>query len=340
MPRSARFISLLIATLAISLAGCAQVVDDAPLPQPPTIPAPTLKEPEAVFRICHEAAEHSALDQALLAFATEVAEQSDGRLTVELYPDSRLGSADKMLEAVSYGFVDALLISPPHLAWALAELELDDPGWLGLLPPFAYTGAEAVMEAVMEAARGEAGQSLNSSLSALGLTSLGWLPGEQRAFAVDQRALYEPEDLRGLNIALLAEDFDYTAPMLKTFGADPRQTVFWRIPGAIEEGKLNAWEAPLSRLWQQRVHSAAPHITLTGHSFELLNILVNTANYTSLDPNLRACIDAALPALTETLRRLNTAEQDDLLRRFIEDGAEVTALGEEAQAAFRAALGY
>jgi|GEM_PF-5595126 len=337
MPRRSRFLASLLIIVSLPfpalLCGCSGTLFPGGAVEEPPRPAaiPATAEPEAVFTISHGEAADSSLNRALENFAASVAEQSGGKLLIELYPDSRLGDPDKQLELVAKGFADAALLSPGQIAYGLELLKQPDAGWRDLLPPFHYLSAEEAMAAALR----QEGQALNQSLSVLGLTSLGWLYGYERAVANAVRPLTAPGDFQSLRFALPAPDLDTAAALFDALDAESREAVFWRIPQYIDEEEIDGEEAPLLHLWQQGSYRREPYISLLGHGYDLLDILVNTDNFAALDEEFQAVILAALPALIEDQRRLAAAEQARLVEDLTAAGAQVFLAGPTLRQTFR-----
>ena len=67
-----------------------------------------------------------ALNQGYDLFADLVAERSDGRITVNIYPDSQLGGEHEMIEAIQFGDIEMTAPSVGVLANFDKSLEVFD----------------------------------------------------------------------------------------------------------------------------------------------------------------------------------------------------------------------
>ena len=114
-----RFLAILLSVLmVVAMVGCGakeEAPAPAPAPSAPSTsapapaPAPEADLPSYTLKFGHG----TSPDQAVAIYAQEwadaVAEKTDGRITIEVYPAGQLGSLEGMLEMVSLGTLDICL---------------------------------------------------------------------------------------------------------------------------------------------------------------------------------------------------------------------------------------
>ena len=113
-----KFLSLMLAMImALSLIACGGSKEEAPAAKEETkTEAPAAKEEapaENDFTISLKLGHGNATEHAIHVYtqqwADAVAEATDGRITITIYPAGQLGSLAEMLEAVEYGTLDMTL---------------------------------------------------------------------------------------------------------------------------------------------------------------------------------------------------------------------------------------
>ncbi len=334
MPRHCRFLALILLFFYLPpllvLGACGRPAAPEALPRPALL-ADVDPDADVVFSIAHGEGPDSALQQALENFSQTVWLESRGRLKIELYPDNCLGGPETQLQLAAQGLAGAVLLTPAQIAFALSAENLPDPGWLSLLPPFAYLSPEEAMAAAL----GSRGQALNQDLGSLGLLSLGWLYGRERVLAAASQPLASPQDFQGLCFAVDEEIQPLLSPMFSALGAESRATLFWRLPQDLDEEILDGGEGPLARFWQEKDANRLPYLSLLGHSYDLLNLLVNEAGFMALDETCREAFLAALPALIKDQRELAAAEEARMLEDLNAAGVQVFLAGASLREEFR-----
>src|SRR5690606_18743886 len=125
-------------------------------------------------------------NQAYEYFAELVNERSDGRITVEVYPDSQLGGEREMVEAVQAGNLEMTAPSVGVLANFDDSLQVFDF-------PFMFEDADAAYE-VLDS---EIGDDLLAGVEDSGLQALGWGENGFRNLAMTGDAVVEPGDIKG-----------------------------------------------------------------------------------------------------------------------------------------------
>lgn len=79
---------------------------------------------EHVLIAGHQLAADTSFDEGLHEFADLVAEGSDGRVRVEVYPSAQLGSETALFENMRNGLVDLAVVSPGFIAEFVPEMSI------------------------------------------------------------------------------------------------------------------------------------------------------------------------------------------------------------------------
>lgn len=255
----------LLAVLALVIAACGGDADDTAAPEEPAeAPAeePEADEadaldpdlPEVTLRVAYNVPDTTVTGQVVAQIADRVAERTDGKLTLEIFPAEQLGSvADTLDQAAAgddvisngepsifadFGVADMSILTGPFL--------LDDAGqWREL------TDSELVQGWIDE----------TREASGLRILDLGWYVGERHIMG--RQAYPTAADMEGVRIRI--------PPLLsweRTFEALDTAAVtidFGEVYSALQQGVADAVEAPLSTLWASDFHEVVDQITLTGH---------------------------------------------------------------------------
>ncbi|MBU5625589.1 TRAP transporter substrate-binding protein [Oscillibacter sp. MSJ-2] len=116
---------------------------------------------------------------------------SNGNITVEIYPNSMLGSLTENVNSMQMGDLEMAYLNDSILSGFIPEFAV-----VGL--PYLFTSVDAVHNAMA----GEFGETLSEKLeSQLGIVNLGWCDVGFRNLTNSKRPITSVEDLKGLKIA-------------------------------------------------------------------------------------------------------------------------------------------
>ncbi|GAB5377997.1 MAG: sialic acid TRAP transporter substrate-binding protein SiaP [Acuticoccus sp.] len=216
---------------------------------------------QETLRFGHVYETDSIYHQAAEWAAAEIAERTDGRYEVEVYPASSLGNENDLFQGLSLGAVDLAFtgsfyasgISGPMAISSAPFMFRDYDHWT------AYRDSD-VFAGIAEAFENKSGHAV------LGLTYYG-----ARHLTAD-REITSPADMKGMKLRVP------NAPMYLLFprsvGANPTPIAFAEVYLALQQGVVEGQENPLPTILAKKFYEVQSHIMLTGH---LMDSLVTVA---------------------------------------------------------------
>ena len=184
--------------------------------------------------------------------AETVAEETEGRVEFDIYPDSQLGSETEMLEQIQVGSMQAGAIMIGSMQTLDMKMAIEDL-------PYMWKDVEHAREAY----KGEFGEQLADIISEQGLTQIGYLEWGPRHVTNNEKPIVEPEDLEGVNIRVAETALRVDA--FEQVGALPTVMAFSEVYGALQQGALDAQENPLSVINAAKFYEVQDYLSLTGH---------------------------------------------------------------------------
>ncbi len=232
----------------------------------------------------------------------EVAEaKSNGRITVELYPASQLGATKEFTEGVSLGTVE------------MAETGYDI---IGLLDPQAYALTMPYLHKTLEhyiaVLEGPVGAEINEHIAEkTGMRVLGVLNRGPRHVMNSKRPIRTPEDMKGLRIR--SPENPLNAGTVSAMGATPVPMTWSEVYTALSQGVADGVENAIDELYAARLHEVQKYLSLTGHIYLGVPIVINEAFYQGLPKDLQEVMKtAAREAVLQRREALKTSETTNL----------------------------
>lgn len=149
------------------------------------------------IRLAYDVAESHPSHKAFVEkFQNALQNASNGNITVELYPNSQLGSLAENMEAMRIGDLEMAALNDSIVAGIVPEYNL-----VGL--PFLWTSLDAAHEAM----DGDFGQALDKKLEEqAGITTLAWGDVGFRNLTNSKHSVTSPDDLKGLKIRTMTNN--------------------------------------------------------------------------------------------------------------------------------------
>jgi len=252
--------------------------------------------------------------------------RTQGRVRVEVYPNSQLYKDREEIEALQLGAVHMLAPSLSKFGpLGAREFEVFDL-------PYIFPD-KATLYAVMD---GDVGRRLFAKLETKGIIGLAyWDNGFKHMSA--NRPLRKLEDFKGLKLRI--QSSKVLEAQMKALGANPQVMAFSEVYSALQQGVVDGTENPISNLYTQKMHEVQKHLTLSGHGYLGYAVIVNKKFWENLPGEVRAALAAAMQEATRYEREIAQQENDDSLAKVRAAGTTtVHELTDTERAQWRAKL--
>jgi C4-dicarboxylate-binding protein DctP len=260
-----------------------------------------------VLRFSHVVAVDTPKGQAAEFFKRRAEALTNGRVRVEVYPNSTLYKDREEIEALQLGAVQMLAPSLSKFGpLGIKEFEAFDL-------PFLFADHEALRKVT----GGAVGKELLGRLEAKGIVGLAYWDNGFKAFSAG-RPLRTPADFRGLRMRI--QSSTVIEAQMRALGALPQVMAFSDVYPALRAGVVDGTENPISNLYTQRMHEVQRHLTLTNHGYLGYAAIVNKRFWDGLPGDVREQLQLAMAEATEYANRIAEEKND-------EDLAKVRAAG-------------
>ncbi len=262
------------------------------------------------LKFSHVAAPQAHKSRAAERFKELAERYTEGRVKVELYPNSQLYKDKEELEALQLGAVQMLAPSLSKFGpLGIKEFEVFDL-------PYLFAGYEDLRKVT----QGPIGKELLAKLEAKGMVGLAyWDNGFKNLSA--NKALLVPEDVLGLKMRI--QSSKVIEAQMAALGALPQVTAFSEAYQALSSGVVDGTENPPANMLTQKMYEVQKHATLTHHGYLGYAVIANKAFWEGLPPEIRAALERALAETTPYELEIAKAENEEAL-------AEMKRLGTTA----------
>jgi C4-dicarboxylate-binding protein DctP len=279
-----------------------------------------------VIKFSHVVASDTPKGKAAEKFKELAEKYTDGKVKVEVYPNSTLYKDKEELEALQLGAVQMLAPSNSKFGpIGVREFEVFDLPYI--LPDLAT---------LRKVTDGPLGARLLKLLEPKGMTGLAyWDNGFKQMTA--NRKLIAPSDYKGMKFRI--QSSKVIEAQFRTLGAIPQVMAFSEVYQALQTGVVDGQENTWSNIYTQKMHEVQKYATVTNHGYIGYVVVANKKFWEGMPPDIRAACEKALKEATEYGNGQSARENDDALGDIKKSGkTEILNLTQEQDAAMRKAM--
>jgi len=221
---------------------------------------------------------NAALDLYSKALAVAVERDTGGRVKVEVYPASQLGSIPRQIEGTQFGSIQCPVIPPEF--------------FIGLDERFEVLAAPGLVSSVSQGQQIVDDPDVRNLV--LGLGAQKGLHGVALSYAepseiIAKNAIRHLADFNGKRLRIFASEFQSVS--FKRLGASPVAMSPSDVLPAIQQGSLDAAVAGVELLAGMHFNDAAKYITMTNHAAIFFVVELSKRWIDSLPPDLQQIVE-------------------------------------------------
>jgi C4-dicarboxylate-binding protein DctP len=271
------------------------------------VPATVWAQSPIIIKFSHVVANDTPKGKGALKFKELAEKYTDGKVKVEVYPNSSLYKDKEEIEALQLGSVQMLAPSTAKFApLGAKEFEALDLPWL-FKDEATYT----------KAMKGPVGKWLFQKLESKGILGLAyWDNGFHMTSA--NRPLLTPADFQGLKIRISGSKI--ADRYFRDVGSIPQIMAFSEVYQALQTGVVDGCENTPSNYLTQKFYEVQKDITVSYHAHLQYAVIVNAKFWNGLPPDIRKQLDKAMDEATDYTNSIAVKENEDALAEIKKSG--------------------
>jgi C4-dicarboxylate-binding protein DctP len=279
-----------------------------------------------VIKFSHVVATDTPKGQAAERFKQLAEKATNGRVKVEVYPNSQLYKDKEELEALQLGAVQMLA---PSLAkfgpLGVKEFEAFDL-------PYIFPSKTALYNVT----EGEIGKGLMKKLEPKGITGLAFWDNGFKVMSAN-RPLHSVADFKGLKMRI--QSSKVLDAQMRALGANPQVLAFSEVYQALQTGVVDGTENPPSNMYTQKMNQVQKYLTVSDHGYLGYAVIVNKKFWDGLPGDIRSQLEQAMREATAFEKTIAQRDNDRALEAIRKTGkTAVYVLTPQQQAEWRRAL--
>jgi C4-dicarboxylate-binding protein DctP len=276
-----------------------------------------------VIKFSHVVASDTPKGKAADKFKELAEKYSDGKVKVEVYPNSTLYKDKEELEALQLGAVQMLAPSNSKFGpIGIREFEVFDLPYI--LPD---------LKTLRKVTDGPLGGKLLKLLDSKGMTGLAYWDNGFKQMSANKKLL-APSDYKGLKFRI--QSSKVLEAQFRALGSIPQVMAFSEVYQALQTGVVDGQENTWSNIYTQKMHEVQKYATVTNHGYIGYVVVVNKKFWDGLPPDIRTACEKAMKEATEFGNGQSAKENEEALEAIKKAGkTEIVALTPEQDEAMR-----
>lgn len=268
---------------------------------------------EITLRAGHDQPPKSMYDEGHLYLARKMAEKTNGRVQVQVFPAAQLGSEVVMIEGMRMGSIDIVNAHVANLATVVPEMALFSVSYL--------FKDQAHLERLIS--NPEFQQRIAQIVEGknLGIKVIGYYTAGVRNLYNRKAPVKTPDDLKGMKIRVMANPVE--AKIWKTFGAIPTPMATGEVYSALQSGTIDGGENSPSVIEGFKYYEGAPYLVMTEHQRSIALLMMNEKKLKSLPPDIQKILLDTAKEASDYERKRDAELNVEAIERMKARGAKI-----------------
>lgn len=271
-------------------------------------------EDKLIIRFSHVTGEDTPKGLAANRFKELVEKRSNGKVEVQVFPNSTLLSDEEELEELKRGGVQIIAPAISKLSHIIPEVQYFD------LPYIFNT-----QEDVWKASEGQIGQDISRLLEKEGYRLLAVWDNGFKQVTNNEKSIRTPQDFEDLNFRIM--DSEALAKQFEAVGAESTVVPFHELYTSLEKGDVQGEENTLSNIYNRKLYKTQKYITKSDHGYLGYFVLTNQEFWDSIPSDTKKMLEQTLREVTKWERDLAIKINDEHFQQLKKQpGVEVIEL--------------
>ncbi len=271
--------------------------------------APALAQETIRIRLAHPLSTTEPAHLAAEFFARNVAQRTNNRVQIQLFPGEQLGPAKDVNEMIRQGANVMNITDPGYLSDFVPDIGvlngpylISDPrDYNKLLASDWYKGVEKRLET-----------------AGFRLVMANGFFGQRHM--ISNKPVRKPEDMAGMTVRVPPNTM--WLETFKAMGGRPTTVQWSEVYNALQQNVVTTAEAPLGSLWGSKLHEVRKVISMTGHFTAFLMWPINVGYFNKLPADVQRVLLEEGRRAGDEMTRLTLELQNDYINKFKAAGVQ------------------
>jgi C4-dicarboxylate-binding protein DctP len=279
-----------------------------------------------VIKFSHVVAPDTPKGMAATKFKELAEQRTNGRVKVDVYPNSALYKDGEEMEALQLGAVQMLAPSVSKFG------PLGAPQFEVFDLPYIFPNRDVLHRVTL----GPVGRDLFKLLEPKGIVGLAYWDNGFKMMSAN-KPLHLPADYKGLKMRIKSSKV--LESQTRALGALPQVLAFSEVYQAMQTGVVDGSENTLPNFYTQKFYEVQKFLALTSHGYDGYAVIVNKKFWDGLPPDIRKILADAMTEASVFENTMSDKFSDEALAKIkASNRTEIYQPTEAENAALKQAL--
>lgn len=262
-------------------------------------------------------AESTLTAKTFMEWGNRLDKATDGKVKVDVYCSSVLGSNTEMIQGAQMGTVDVVVIQPGGIA------DIGAPKMNVLRLPYLFESYEQYYNTLFSDVGDELLQDVTDNVQ--GLIGFSYLPDGGRCYFTKKKAITSIEDIKGMKLRVQAYTIDNDTADILGFSATP--IVFSELYSALQTGIVDGAENSMAGIDGNALYEVSDYLTLDNHTYNIPVLTMSQKTWDSLNETTQVLLKETWKETVEEYFKPQLADYEaGLIEKFENAGVEVVEI--------------
>lgn len=263
-----------------------------------------------ILKLAHVLDTTHPVHKGMVFMAKKLAENSNGKMRMDIYPSGQLGAERDLIELLQIGSLAMTKVSTAPLEAFVPEMVI-----FGI--PYVFRDDEHRWKVL----NSPIGKKLLLSGEKYFLRGMCYYDAGSRSFYTKDRPIYSPSDLRGLKIRVMKSITSFK--MVQSLGGSATPIPWGELYTALQQGVVDGAENNPPSFYLSRHYEVCKYYSLDEHTSVPDILLMSTVVWNSLSEQEQQWLQAAVDESVDYQKKLWKEASDEALREVQKAGVEI-----------------
>jgi tripartite ATP-independent transporter DctP family solute receptor len=263
-----------------------------------------------VLKLGHTLAPDSHYQLAAQKFADIVKEKSNGKIEVQIFPQSQLGGEVQMAQALKTGTQDMEISAQAPITNSIKEWGIFDL-------PYLFDNLEQANKVM----QGPVGKKYLDMLDKQNIVGLAWISVAERDVFTGKKPVKTLDDLKSLKLRVMQSPGYVNG--YKALGANPTPMAYSEVYLALQQGLVDGGDTSPDQLVQDKFTEVTKYFSLTHVNYLPVVLAIGKTSWNKLTPVLQNVVRDAAKQAAEFDIQTYKKQYDESIDAMKKKGVEV-----------------
>ncbi|MAI37025.1 TRAP transporter substrate-binding protein [Alteromonas sp.] len=269
-----------------------------------------------VIRLGHQLDINHPVHKGLVFLKEELERNSEGKMSIVIYPSSQVGDEREVLELIQIGSMGMTKVSASALETFVPEMKV-------FSLPYLFNDKAHYWKTL----NGEVGKALLAAGEQYRFKGLGYFDAGSRSFYTTKKPVQSPDDLKGQKIRVM--NSQTAVSMVNTMGGSATPVSWGELYTSLQQGVVDGAENNLPSFYFSKHYEVSQYLILDEHTSIPDVIIVGTHVWDQLSATQKTWLQDAMKAATEYQKEMWAQSTEKSLEIVKEAGVQVIAADKE-----------